>query len=272
MHTLRIATLNMWHSNHDIHERIEVASSWLNDAALDVICLQEVADIGNQGSAVLLAEQAGWHLATPVHHQGVRLQTAVLVRDSSHVRQPGEAIALYNPAYPFAAAAWLETIAGPLLVVSVHLSWGGENEHMRLAEAKRIVAWIDGRLGADDIDAAVMAGDFNAPPDSDTLRWLTGRAASTPGTYWTDAWVRNTGGDGSTSAASNPYARHTAYSYSRGSNPVLDAHLLPDRRIDFILSRGWRHGRPFSPLHTRVVREPLMSDHYAVVTELLLTL
>jgi endonuclease/exonuclease/phosphatase family metal-dependent hydrolase len=172
---------------------------------------------------------------------------------------------------PFAAVAWLDTIAGPLLVISAHLAWGGSNEHQRLSQAKHIVNWVDECLGPDDTDAAIIAGDFNALPDSDTLRWLTGKSAVAPGTLWTDAWERNTGGDGATSSSQNSYAIHTSLTYATERAAVLDATLLPDRRIDFILSRGWRNGRAFSPTGTHVVREPLMSDHYALVTDLLLT-
>jgi hypothetical protein len=56
----------------------------------------------------------------------------------------------------------------------------------------------------------------------------------------------------------------------QGDCGALKMGMLPDRCIDFILSRGWRYGRAFSPSATEVVREPLMSDHYALVAHLLI--
>ena len=113
---------------------------------------------------------------------------------------------------------------------------------------------------------------MNAWPDSDSVRYLGGRTAFEPATLWTDAWDRalDPSDNGATSSGVNPYAIHTALNMRTGPDAVLDATLLPDRRIDYIFSRGWRHGRVFSPTSTRVVREPLMSDHYAVVTDLIL--
>lgn len=48
--------------------------------------------------------------------------------------------------------------------------------------------------------------------------------------------------------------------------------LMPSRRIDYILVRGFRHGRRGGPieasLHFDGQHEPVVSDHYAVVVDL----
>src|SRR4029453_7781676 len=73
-----------------------------------------------------------------------------------------------------------------------------------------------------------VCGDFNAPPDADELRLLTGRTATVaPDFALFDAWEMAGHGCGHTWARSNPW-----------SAPAL----LPDRRIDYILVGRPRRG------------------------------
>lgn len=273
---LRIATLNLWNFELDAQLRLERAAGWMNDAGIDVLCVQEVLELDGVSSSVRLAELAGWQIVTPVHHDGNVANTAVLCAPHVDVIA-GTGTLIELPAVTqlsmlFAAACRIETSAGPLAVLSAHLAWGGRQEPARLAQAQHLTAWVDEHVGADDTEhPAILAGDFNTGPDSDTLRYLTGEAALGSGSLWVDAWVRNTGGDGITSTPANVYATATATTWTPGRIVTLDPSMLPDRRIDFIMSRGWRHGQPFSPYNTTVVREPLMSDHYGLVTDLLLS-
>jgi endonuclease/exonuclease/phosphatase family metal-dependent hydrolase len=109
---------------------------------------------------------------------------------------------------------------------------------------------------------SILAGDFNAPPDSDEIRLLTGRRSPPrPGWVFLDAW--ETAGDGS-----------PGYTMSR-TNPNAAPLLLPDVRWDYIFVH-WPSGRPGGvghPLHAEVVgveaRDGVVpSDHYAVVADL----
>jgi len=121
---------------------------------------------------------------------------------------------------------------------------------------------MDQRLIAGVADAAlppILAGDFNASPDSDEIRMLTGRTAvAVPGLVFQDAWeLAGDGGRGCTWVNANPWAR---------------ADLEPDRRIDYVFAGlprwgGVGHvvacglaGGPVDGLHP--------SDHLAVVVEL----
>ncbi len=106
----------------------------------------------------------------------------------------------------------------------------------------------------------VLCGDFNAVPDSDEVRMLTGRAAGpVDGLVFHDAWeVAGDGGPGTTWSNANPYA-------------ALD--LEPDRRIDYVFA-GWpKAGGAGHVTSCRVVgTEPVdgvvPSDHYGVLAEL----
>jgi endonuclease/exonuclease/phosphatase family metal-dependent hydrolase len=242
---------------------------------LDVLAVQEVAPHEGGTTALVLAEMSSYHHATPVYDSdGVPASCAVLTRVEC---APGELLCLpgQNTEGGPISAAICRVVAGgeTLPVASVHLAWGSLNERLRLDQAKTLVAYFDQVLGASEQEApALLCGDLNAWPDSDSVRYLRGRSADAPATMWTDAWERplDPTDAGVTSSATNEYARFTALGMRQGRDAVLDASLLPDRRIDYIFSRGWRHGRIFSPNGTRVVEEPLMSDHYAVVTDLIL--
>ena len=275
MEILRVATLNLWNFDHQWRERLESTSEWITDACVDVLCIQEIVERDGRPTSALLCELSGMHLATPLGFNGVETTTAVLVKDASLIRS-SELVPMtgHTAAHvaAFAAVCELETAAGVLPVASVHLAWGSLEEAARLKQLQHLAGWFDERLGASEQEApAIIAGDFNAWPDSESVRYIKGRTAHFPATMWTDAWDHSTNErDGITSSGSNPYASHTAMTYRQGRDGNIADGLLPDRRIDYVFSRGWRHGRVFTPTNTHVVMEPLMSDHYAVVTDLLL--
>jgi endonuclease/exonuclease/phosphatase family metal-dependent hydrolase len=269
---LRVGTLNLWHADLDRELRTQRAAEWMSE--LDVLCVQEVADDGEWNTLRELETRSGVPLVTPERVGGVASRVGVFstlpVLESAMLELPG-AFADGSPLH--AAMAVLDVRGEEVPVFSVHLAWGSPNEWIRLEQLQHLASFVDERWGADTTKVpAVIAGDFNATPDSDSVRYLSGLRASRPGTLWTDAWsgAKFPGADGTTSDGSNPYAVWTATSGANGAGSLVRDDLLPDRRIDFVFIRGWRYGRPFSPVQTEVVREPLMSDHYPVVTTLLL--
>jgi endonuclease/exonuclease/phosphatase family metal-dependent hydrolase len=272
---VRIGTLNLWGDPHDRLERLERAAGWLVAEGLDALAVQEIVPYGDGTTATRLCELSGYHHATPVRSSTGALSTcAVLTKEGG---LGGEVVVLpgrgWEGASMFAAVCALPVAGEQLPVVSTHLAWGSLNEALRLEQAQWLVRYFDEKLGASEREApAVLCGDMNAWPDSDSMRYLRGRTVLSPATLWTDAWDHplDQTDNGATSTGENPYARHTALTMREGRDAVLDATLLPERRIDFIYSRGWRHGRMFTPTRTRVVRSPLMSDHYAVVSDLIL--
>jgi endonuclease/exonuclease/phosphatase family metal-dependent hydrolase len=271
MSTLRVGTLNLWHDELDVMQRLEAAAKWVQDSAIDVLCVQEACEHDGRPTSEVLADLAGMAVATQTRRGDDVVATGVLLTESINALVGGSGLLNIGGQSPLAAWCSIEGATRRLPVMSAHLCWGGAHEHTRLKQARKIVKFFDDALdGSDLFQPAILCGDLNTEPDSDTVRYLTGSLAATPGTYWTDAWLRNDGGAGATTTPKNPYARYTALSYTVDKAPVLDPMMLPDRRIDYVLIRGWRHGRVFSPSNTSVVQEPLMSDHYAVVTELLI--
>lgn len=269
---VRVGTLNLWHADVGREVRTQRAAEWMR--GLDVLCVQEATVDGSWNTLVELEERSGVPLVTPLRtgetNSRVGVFSTLPVLETAMLKLPGR----YGDGLAMHCAMAVLSVKGEAVpVFSVHLTWGSQNEWVRLQQLQFIAKYVDERWGADTAKTpAVIAGDFNATPESDSVRYLSGLTASNPGTLWTDAWVRPyaPGADGTTSDGSNPYAVWTAVSGANGAGSLVRDDLLPNRRIDYVFVRGWRHGRPYSPVATEVVRDPLMSDHYPVVTTLLL--
>ena len=86
----------------------------------------------------------------------------------------------------------------------------------------------------------VVCGDFNAGPDSDEIRMLTGKSATgEPGLVFYDAW--EVAGDG------------TAGITWSNRNPLAAVALYPDRRFDYVLSAWPRRGGVGHPTHCELL-------------------
>jgi endonuclease/exonuclease/phosphatase family metal-dependent hydrolase len=109
-------------------------------------------------------------------------------------------------------------------------------------------------------ELVVVCGDFNAGPDSDEIRMLTGRSATAaPGLVFYDAW--EIAGDGSPGSTWS------------NRNPLAAVGLYPDRRFDYILSAWPRRGGVGHParcslLGVRAPGEQQVSDHYGLAADL----
>jgi len=109
----------------------------------------------------------------------------------------------------------------------------------------------------------ILTGDFNAEPNSSTLRFLKGfEGFGTHGTLWCDAWEISGSGYGATSDPGGlPLAAVSAKKVG-----IEDLSELPRRRIDFILSRGWVYGKPGFPETCELISGVGASDHHGIVS------
>lgn len=286
---LRVLTLNLDLNPAHLEQRFPAAVALLEDLDPDVVCLQEVLHpAGEPSTAERLAAATGVPLVAAAAHDphpsgvinGVAVLSGLNARDRHETELPQHQAQTTQFGYQRrAAAAELVTPAGrPLLVTTAHLEWGGFMEGSRTAEAVHLDAWT-ADLARDRSDGiTVLTGDFNCGPDSDTVRFLTGRSAHHGrGTYWVDAWehavTRHSGADnphGHTSSPANPWLAQTAAIVG-----ISRPELLPARRLDFVMVRDWVHGRAGQPLTAAVVGDRpsspggvLPSDHYGVLTDL----
>jgi endonuclease/exonuclease/phosphatase family metal-dependent hydrolase len=160
-----------------------------------------------------------------------------------------------------------ETPHGSLPVFVTHLNWKFHQGAIR----QRQVAFIAARvaelspIGGPDLPP-VLLGDFNAAPDADEIRFLTGLCALDGKTvYFADAWAFAGEGPG--------------YTYDRRNSYAAKARE-PSRRIDYIFVRGPDRQFRGEPLHAELAfhaeegggPEPVWpSDHFGVVADLAIT-
>jgi endonuclease/exonuclease/phosphatase family metal-dependent hydrolase len=153
---------------------------------------------------------------------------------------------------------WPRDRAGPILLVTTHLLPFPPRSEFREHQVRVLVALIAERGRQPPL--IVLCGDFNAVPDSDEVRLLTGRRApAVPGWTFLDAW--ETAGDGSpgfTIAKANPNAA-----------PLV----LPNLRWDYIFVNWPSLGGGGYPVHaeiagTKAVNGVFPSDHYAMLADL----
>jgi endonuclease/exonuclease/phosphatase family metal-dependent hydrolase len=147
---------------------------------------------------------------------------------------------------------------GSIQLFAVMLGYPLDASEVRQNQVKQLVQFIAETASRQDL--IVVCSDFNAGPDSDEIRMLTGRSATAAaGMVFYDAW--EVAGDGS-----------PGFSWSN-RNPLAAIGLYPDRRFDYIFSAwprrgGVGHSTHCSLLGIRAPGEQQISDHYGLVADL----
>ncbi|AXK37870.1 endonuclease [Streptomyces armeniacus] len=293
---MRVLTWNLWWRFGPWRERREAIRTVLREERPDVVGLQEVWADGTDNLAGLLADDLGMHwtwspfdrperwnarLGDPdtqdgtAHHTGTPaygIGNAVLSRwpvlDRAVLRLPTTAggqddgrTALY---------ALLDAPGGPLPFFTVHLNSPPHESAVRRQQVRAVAEFIaEHRDAPTAVRGAavgepfppVLTGDFNAFPDSDEMRLLSGlrTAPAVPGQVLLDAWeYAGTGAPSATWDAANPY--------------VAATHS-PSVRIDYVLvGQAASDGRGAVRAVRRAGDAPVggvwPSDHAAVVATL----
>jgi endonuclease/exonuclease/phosphatase family metal-dependent hydrolase len=147
---------------------------------------------------------------------------------------------------------------GPIQLFLAVLDYPLGASALRQAQVKELARFI--QEVSSNRYPTVVCGDFNAGPDSDEIRMLTGRSATpAPDLVFYDAW--EAAGDGT-----------SGYTWSN-RNPLAAIGLYPDRRFDYVFSAWPRRGGAGHPVRCELlgVRPPdelQLSDHYGVVADL----
>jgi len=229
---LRVLTLNVWNMSGDWRARRDEIVAWLNHLHPDVVCLQEIVETPDgQNQARWLAEAASgdWHLAyagREVMGGAALFGNAVLSRwpvdTSNHVDLPST----HEGRIDETQRLVLHARTNGFDVFSTHLNWRYDEGNVREAQVLALDEAVREFAAPDATAPPVVAGDFNAEPDSTEMRFLTGLGSlGGRSVYYQDAW-RVAGGRGPGLTWDN-------------RNPHAAAEREPDRRIDYILS-GWR--------------------------------
>jgi endonuclease/exonuclease/phosphatase family metal-dependent hydrolase len=259
---LRVLTWNLWWRFGPWERRRPAIAATIAGLQPDVVALQEVwGEPGGTNFAAELGAELGYHhaYAARLSFDDIDFGNAVLSRwpitstGSTPLPAPPD-----KDEQRLVLRADVDGPQGPLQVFSTHLNWRFDHSAVRQDQVRTITEAV--AAAKPRSYPPIVCGDFNAVPDSDEIRMLTGRApVPVEGLVFHDAWeVAGNGGSGFTWSNANPYA-------------VLD--LEPDRRIDYVLV-GWPkaggagHVISCEVVGTQPVDGVVPSDHYGVLAEL----
>ncbi len=260
---VRLVTWNLWWRFGPWEQRQPAIRETLLEIDADLILLQEVWAADGRDQAEELGQALGFSVARTVDPDGQpqSFGNAILSRwpivDSEMIVLPNED---GHPSHRSALTAIVDTPAGHQAVTVTHLAWQYAAGPLRLLQLQAVVDLIVRHRPADEADPPpILGGDFNAVPDSDEIRRLTGRATPFhPGLVFTDSWEIVGSGPGYTWDRDNPHAN--------------DA-LWPRRRLDYLFV-AWPRPKPLAnPQSAWLAGQAphhgvVPSDHYAVVAEL----
>ncbi len=259
--TMRVVTWNLWWRFGPWEERQPAIVDWLRRIDADAIALQEVWDDGESNQAEILAGELGYEFTYEAHLDldGAQFGNAVLSRwPITGTESRGYVDGGATGEQRLVLRADIDGPRGPFQVFGTHLNWRLDHSAARQEQVRQLCEFV--AESRPRYYPAILCGDFNADPDSDEIRMLTGQAAvPVDKIVFLDAW--RTGGDGG------------AGSTWSTANPFAAAGLEPDRRIDYVFT-GWpRMGGAGHVLHAEVAgNAPVAgvwpSDHYAVVADL----
>ena len=278
MSVLRVATINVWNKSGPWLSRLPPIRRELERLQPDIVGLQEVLRFRPQAAPEMpltaqndqlteIADGLGYQIAYSAasdYGQGLKFGNAVMSRHPIVAEQSFQLPGSESGETRSLLYALCQTPDGSLPVFVTHLNWKFHHGSIR----QRQVAFIAARvaelspIGGSELPP-VLLGDFNAVPDSDEIRFLTGLCALEGKTvYFTDAWAFAGEGPGYTFDRANPYA--------------AKAHE-PSRRIDYIFVRGPDRRFRGEPLRVELAfnspelagAEPVWpSDHFGLVADL----
>ena len=285
MKSLSFATWNILGDDLDRFSRLTLIANEIR--GLDFVAIQEVVlDEKNKiDTALILSELSGLKLASCVSGevtnvitgqiQGTAILTKLeVVTPNISISAPPDSVDGSSQEYKKYAAAVLRAPNNRLVFVcSVHLPWGAHNEVRRLKHSLYLdlqITEIMKSLPPESI--SILAGDFNTNANSESLRFLQGETTyAEKSTFWVDLWTEKGEGSGFTfdPSINNPNLRETAY-----KSGIILPELMPARRLDFLLLKGWVFGRAGSPLRAGLLGDKpnlnnaFASDHFGVMGEI----
>lgn len=283
---LQVTTLNMLHDTYLLEHRVHRVACELQRMGTEIFFAQEVIfedGIKSRSLEVLSTiTQMKVVSQSPMYKDGIDTYSGAVVMskykalESGLTWSPSENVPFDSNRYEGCYAVLELSEKRVLIAVSAHGGWGGHREQTREKQfllidkqTEELESKYRG-LGFDVV--TVLAGDFNCEPDSSTIRFLTGKSSLRGNSsYWVDAWNHTqSNNDGYTFDPYNKLAAKTA-----AAKDILFPEMMPYRRIDYILIRGWVYGKLGCPLSSQLIfnvadaQGYTESDHYGIHAEIL---
>lgn len=260
---MRVLQLNIWARYGPYADREPRLRRLFADLAPDLVALQEVAhsrDGSNQAGELL--GELGYAVAYTPHpgarHPGIAVASRAGITDSQVKELGHEGVAI--------AARIGAGDDGFWFCSAVPLSWLPGFEGEREDECVALDEWLCDIASGDSIPP-ILAGDFDATPDSASIRFLTGlQSLHGRSAYWADAFaLAGDGSAGFTWSTESPYVQPFA--------EAVFGEPEHHRRIDYVFV-----GSPIRWKPRLVIRSATVvgryedgaapSDHYGVLVEI----
>lgn len=267
---IKVASINLSNNTAFYKDRIKAVFFEAKKKTVDVLLLQEITQ-GEKENLRSLAAKAGFVHSYIAPSAVVRRQGSIGSSTGIFSRYP-----LHN-ADEMNLTAWSGSTKGAyasvefnghnIFLLSVHLLRGAENGYIRLKQAT-LIEETAARLSHGG--KAIVGGTFNDIPDGDSVRYLKGRKASseTKSAFWVDATEGSAIEDHPTTRYNSLLGREAA-----DNNGILFPELIPERKVDYLFSRGWVYGTAGMPVDAELFgvsqsKEGLgVSDHYGVLAD-----
>jgi endonuclease/exonuclease/phosphatase family metal-dependent hydrolase len=228
--TVRVVTWNVWGLYGPWQEREAAIEATLHVARADVLVLTESWSKNHDSQCTRLADSLGlrYHCFSGVPAQE---DEAALSGVAVMSRWPIQRESSYTCGAARVQFAELAGPRGPIQVFGLVMdAWWFDQSEARQRAIQQLLSCIDELQNRAPL---VLCGDFNADPDSDEIRMLTGRmAAPVPGLSFYDAWEVAGLTPGHTWSNSNP-------GRPRSSGPI-DASTTSSRRLRASAAQGIR--------------------------------
>ena len=223
--TLSVLTLNLWNNSGPYPARQRLLREWIERLDPDLVGFQEALRGGDWDQVAELCEGLEYDLAY-ARASEFWLDPTLEVGNAIASRWPiadREALELPHGDDAERRVALSVTVNAPVGAVGftvTHLQW---KLHHGAVRERQVVALCDLALRRRPADGfpPILAGDFNAEPDSTEIRYVQGlHSLDGRSVHFRDAWrVAGDGGPGFTWSTRHPYAR---------------ASNEPNRRIDYV--------------------------------------
>jgi endonuclease/exonuclease/phosphatase family metal-dependent hydrolase len=264
---LRFVTLNLWGENGSWEARLAQIGAKLDRLSPDVIALQEVREVPGRvpNQAAALAAPNGWHhvfapsTAWGGGHEGLALVSRFPIGAHDFRRLPHST----ETEGRIVLSARIDSGLGEIWAHTTHLSYR-ENEGLKREAQVQALDEVVTAYGGDN--PQVILGDFNAVPESDEIRWLTGLCTlGGRRVAYQDAW-----------AVAHP--DRPGYTWTRENvHTERMFWLRRDRRLDYVFVTPVRRDRRGTIRAAEVTfDEPEIlpsgerlypSDHYGVMSD-----
>lgn len=265
---LRVFTMNIWNFDGPYEKRQKLLRAGIRKLDPDLLAFQEAGRDGKRDQVGDLLEGMGYHVMHQFEAPGSQPG-----RDGCCVasRWPFELLEVLPLGPKYYAAVAVRVAApepvGPMVFVCPKPAWELNRERERELQAVALDALVRRHARRAEFPT-VIAGDFDATPDSASIRFLTGmQSLEGRSTQYLDAWQQAGG-------ASAGYT----WSYRNGfAAAIIDQCVRQprhERRIDYIfLGSPHDHARFARVRACRVVLDKPVagvwpSDHYGVYAEI----